>query len=49
MVGFSFIFQVKEWAKQFCLGRKIVEDEPREGQPVEMVTEENIAILKRKY
>ena len=31
---------VKEWAKQFRLGRDSIEDEPREGRPVEVVTEE---------
>jgi len=31
---------VKEWAKQFRLGTESVEDEPREGRPVEVVTEE---------
>ena len=33
---------VKEWAKQFRLGRESVEDEPHEGRPVTVVTEENI-------
>jgi hypothetical protein len=37
---------VKEWAKQFRLGRESVEDGPREGRPVEVVTEENKGRIK---
>ena len=39
---------VKEWAKQFRLGRDNVEDEPREGQPMEVVTEENIRRIEEE-
>ena len=39
---------VKEWAKQFRLGRECVEDEPREGRPVEVVTEENIRCIEEE-
>ena len=39
---------VKEWAKQFRLGRDSVEDEPREGRPVEVVTEENIRRIEEE-
>ena len=39
---------VKEWAKQFCLKRENVKDKPREGRPVEVVTEENIRGLKEE-
>jgi len=39
---------VKEWAKQFRLGRESVEDEPREGRPVEVVTEENIRRIEEE-
>jgi len=39
---------VKEWAKQFRLRRESIEDEPREGQPVEVVTEENIRRIEEE-
>ena len=39
---------VKEWAKQFRLGRESVEDEPREDRPMEVVTEENIRHIKEE-
>ncbi|GFG32800.1 hypothetical protein Cfor_06313 [Coptotermes formosanus] len=39
---------VKEWGKHFCLGRESVEDEPREGRPVEVVTEENIRHIEEE-
>jgi len=39
---------VKEWAKQFCVGRESVEDEPREGRPVEVVTEEIIRCIEEE-
>ena len=39
---------VKEWAKQFRLGTEGVEDEPREGRPVEAVTEENIRRIEEE-
>ena len=39
---------VKEWAKQFRLGRESVEDEPREGRPVEVVTEEIIRRIEEE-
>ena len=39
---------VKKWAKQFRLGRDSIEDEPREGQHVEVVTEENIRRIEEK-
>jgi len=38
----------KEWAKQFCLERDSVEDEPPEGLPVEVVSEENIRHIEEK-
>ena len=39
---------VKEWAKQFRLGRESVEDELRQGRPVEVVTEENIRLIEEQ-
>ena len=42
-------FTVKEWSKQFCLGRESVEDEPHEGWPVEVVSEENIRRIEEVY
>ena len=39
---------VKEWVKQFRLGRECVEDEPCEGRPVEVVTEENIRCIEEE-
>ena len=39
---------VKEWAKQYCLGRESVEDEPCEGRPMEVVTEENIRCIEEE-
>ena len=39
---------VKKWAKQFHLRRERVEDEPREGRPVEVVTEENIRCIEEE-
>jgi len=38
---------VKEWAKHFRLGRESVEDEPCEGRPMEVVTEENIRCIEK--
>jgi len=39
---------VKEWAKQFLALGESVEDEPCEGQPVEVVTEENIRCIEEE-
>ena len=39
---------VKEWAKQFHLGRESVEDKPRGGRPMEVVTEESIRHIKEE-
>ena len=39
---------VKEWAKQLHLGRESIEDEPRGGRPVEVVTEENIRLIEEE-
>jgi len=39
---------VKEWAKQFLLGRESIEDELREGQPVVVVTEENVRCIEEE-
>jgi len=39
---------VKEWAKQFHLGRESFEDEPREGRPLEVVTKENIRRIEEE-
>jgi len=39
---------VKELSKQFLLGRESVEDEPREGRPMEVVTEENIRCVEEE-
>lgn len=37
---------MKEWAKQFRLGRESIEDDPRDGRPVEVVTEENVSLVE---
>ena len=37
-----------ELAKQFRLGKESVEDEPCEGRPVEVVTEENIRRIEEE-
>ena len=39
---------VKEWAKQFRLGRESIEDELRQGRPMEVVTEENIRLIEEQ-
>ena len=39
---------VKEWAKQFRLGRESIKDEPHEGRPLEVVTEENIRCIEEE-
>ena len=39
---------VQEWAKQFRLGRESVKDELREGQPEEVVNEENIRCIEEE-
>jgi transposase len=39
---------VKEWAKQFCLGRESIEDDPRQGRPVEALTHETIALVQEE-
>lgn len=38
---------VKEWAKQFRLGRESIEDELRPGRPSEAITDENIKFLEK--
>jgi hypothetical protein len=35
---------VKEWTKQFRLGRESIEDDPRQGRPAEALTPETIAL-----
>lgn len=37
---------VKEWARQFRLGREIIQDEERVGRPADMTTEENVNFVK---
>jgi transposase len=39
---------VKEWAKQFCLGRESIEDDPRQGRPAEALTPETIALVQEE-
>jgi len=39
---------VQEWAKQFRLGTESVEDKPRKGRPVEVVTEENVTRIEEE-
>ena len=39
---------VKEWAREFRLGRESIEDEPCEDRPVEVVTEENIRRIEEE-
>ncbi|XP_046976469.1 histone-lysine N-methyltransferase SETMAR-like [Vanessa cardui] len=39
---------VKEWAKQFRLGRQSIEDEPRPGRPSKAITDENIQFVEEK-
>jgi hypothetical protein len=39
---------VKEWAKQFRLGRESIEDDPRQGRPAEALTPETIALVQEE-
>ncbi|XP_064483020.1 protein GVQW3-like [Ornithodoros turicata] len=39
---------VKDWAKQFRLGRESIEDYPRDGRPVEVVTQENLSLVEEE-
>jgi hypothetical protein len=39
---------VKEWAKQFCLGRESTEEDPRQGRPAEALTPETIALVQEE-
>jgi transposase len=40
---------VKEWAKQFRLGRESIEDELRQGRPVEKKTKKTSGLSKSSY
>jgi transposase len=39
---------VKEWAKQFRLGRESIEDDTRQGRPAEALTPETTALVQEK-
>src|SRR5258705_13842770 len=39
---------VKKWAKQFRLGQESVEDAPREGRPVAVLTAENVSLVEQE-
>jgi hypothetical protein len=39
---------VKEWAKQFHLGRESIEDDPCQGRPAEALTPETIALVQEE-
>ncbi|XP_014483275.1 PREDICTED: nucleolar protein 58-like isoform X2 [Dinoponera quadriceps] len=39
---------VKEWAKQFRLGRESIKDDPRKGLPVEVMTEQNMSLVEEE-
>jgi AraC-like DNA-binding protein len=39
---------VKEWAKQFRLGRESIEDDPPQGRPAEAFTCETIALVEEE-
>jgi AraC-like DNA-binding protein len=38
----------KEWAKQFRLGRKFIEGDPRQGRPAEALIPETIALVQEE-
>nr|CAI5864485.1 unnamed protein product [Callosobruchus analis] len=37
---------VKEWAKRFRMGQEFLEDDERPGRPVEMITEDKVALVE---
>ncbi|KAJ3649659.1 hypothetical protein Zmor_021386 [Zophobas morio] len=37
---------MKEWSKRFRMGQKSLEDDARTGRPVEMLTDNNIALVE---
>jgi hypothetical protein len=39
---------VKEWAKQFRLGRESIEDDPRQGRPAEALTPKTSALVQEE-
>ncbi|KAH7979733.1 hypothetical protein HPB49_010746 [Dermacentor silvarum] len=39
---------MKEWAKQFRLGRESIKDEPSSGRPVEVITERIVSLVEDK-
>jgi hypothetical protein len=39
-------FVVKEWAKCFSIEQESVEDDARCGRPVEVITDDNIALVE---
>jgi transposase len=39
---------VKEWAKQFRLGRDSIENDPRQGRPAEQLSPETITLVQEE-
>jgi transposase len=39
---------VKQWAKQFHLGRESIEDDPRQGRPAEALTPKTTALVQEE-
>nr|CAI5835758.1 unnamed protein product [Callosobruchus analis] len=37
---------VKEWAKRFRIGQELLEDDERPGRPVEVITEDKVALVE---
>jgi transposase len=46
--SFASYLTVKEWAKQFPLGREYIEVDPRQGRPAEALTPKTTTLVQEK-
>jgi hypothetical protein len=41
-------YTVQEWAKQFCLGKESIQDDPRQGRLAEALTPKTTALMQEE-